>query len=384
MNIEERINLNDENEPAVSAERRSLEDAPAFDPEAAARRVEEAKKSLLDESDKTQEHSEREHSAEHYDSPLDYINKNDLNDPNTLEAIIQNGDYNSFKKHLVNMNGLMRGLDPGSHGIDGERVKVPGGLTPVSPELKEGLLKEMFGAMKDISSPKDRGALAYHMLGMLHLFADGNGRSQRVWQQLFSGEQLSEKKMHIITEHGIGDVGRRGREQMGGLLNVFPTDVSTAVNDFAFENDFDGHEGICTEIVSSREPVFSGETITNTSFEEINRVRNIFHNDTDSLHFSFPEMTAHILKNEDESFGTPETFVDDRNRLRFKAGDDDAAHFYFSSSNQVKRFIEIHNQLKVKQLRTMIDAFKNPQAYRYNNSETTLADVLEEPSFPKE
>ena len=382
MNIAERIGSSGE-DGSTGVGRHPLEDVPAFDLEAAARRVEETKKILSDESDKTQEHSEQEHSAEHYDSPLDYINKNGLNDPNTLETIIQNGDYDSFKKHLINMNGLMRGLDSDNHGIDGDRVIVPEGLTPVSPELKEDLLKDMFGAMKDIDSPKDRGALAYHMLGMLHLFADGNGRSQRVWQQLFSGKQLSEKKMHIITEHESGDVGTRGRKQMGRLLNTFHTQVSTAINDFAFENDFDGYVGIRTEGLGG-EPLFLDETITDASFEQIDRIRNIFRNDTDSVRFGFPEMTAYILKNEDESFGIPETFADDRSRLTFKADDDDVARFSFSSLSQVKRFIEIHNQLKVKQLRTMIDAFRSPQAYRYDNSEMTLVDVLEKPSFPRE
>ena len=281
------------------------------------------------------------------------------------------------------MNGLMRGLDLDGHKIDGDRVVVPEGLTPVSPEHKEDLLKEMFTAMKDIDSPKDRGALAYHMLGMLHLFADGNGRSQRVWQQLFSGKQLSEKKIRIITEHESGDVGTMGRKQMGRLLNTFHLQVSSAVSDFAFEHDFDGHSGVSIERGAiGGEPIFSDEVIAGSSFEDMDRIRNIFKNDKDSVSFSFPEMTAIILKNEDGSFEIPESFVDSNNRLVLRANDDDVAYFDFSSPSQVKRFIEIHNQLKIRQLHTMISAFKNPQSFKYDNSEMTLVDVLEKPSFP--
>ena len=362
------------NEVVGDKKKHSSEKVMEFNPDEAQKRV-EAERARL---------AERENGVEHYGSPLEYIEENGLNDPNTLETIIQEGDFDAFKKHLVNMNGLMRNLDIATHRVDGESVIIPQGLTPISPELKDGVLEEMFDAMKEIESPRDRGALAYHTLGMLHLFSDGNGRSQRVWQQLFSKKRLTEGKMRVITEHGIGDTGEMGRRKMGELLNTQTSDVSTKINDFAFEFDFDGATGVRVDAFQG-EPVFSDEATAGSSIDELDRIKNIFDNDRDSLNFSFPEMAATILGSEDESFGLPESYMDQHNRLMYKANDEKgfSALFNFRSSDQVKRFIEIHNQLKLKQFRTMIEAFKNPQNYKYNNVDVTLVDVLERPSFPR-
>lgn len=390
-----------------------LEDTPAFNPEAAARNIEEAKAALgsseptnaLDTeisaqtatktpaetvtktSTETTTEAATETAAEttieYYDSALDYIEKNQLNTPANLEKIIQDGDYDSFKKHLININGLVRNLDISHHEVDGQQVRISGGLTPISPEYKEGVLEETFSALKDIESPRDRGVLAYHTIGLLHLFADGNGRSQRIWYHLLSGEGLTEDTMDLLTRHNSVDSGLEGQKYMGKFLNNVSTSVSTYLNDFAFEYDFDGFNGVHNERAALHgKPIFSDEAIANSSIDSTDRIENIFANDIDSTHYSFPEMAAYLLKREDDSFNVPESYVDRYNSLVYKAPDNDPlTYFGFKSSGQVKRFIEIHNQLKLKQLHTLIGAFRDPQSWKYNDSDITLADRLRDPYF---
>ena len=68
-----------------------------------------------------------------------------------------------------------------------------------------------------------------------------------------------------------------GGNQMGKILNTFTMRVSTCINDFAFENDFNGYTGVHVEHGAfGGEPIFSDEAIADSSIDSMDRIISNF------------------------------------------------------------------------------------------------------------
>ncbi len=299
---------------------------------------------------------------------LDYINESKLNDKNTIEDLIQKGTYDDFRGHLITINALFRGLDPEKHTLDGEEVFVMDELVPISAEYKEGILESAFVALKKMT-PKDRGILMFNLIGTLHLFADGNGRSMRLWHHMLKGEAIDEVSAKTLTEHdnveGL-DMAINGRVEMKNFLNVNIFYTSGITNLWAFEselNELDVND-IRPEFPCIS-PVLDEEAKKNLSVKEISRLKNICQNETGCRYCPSNIMTIYKLSQEDPTFQC-QSFSKENGVYLYNNEKRNDEKF---TANQAKRFLKISDELKMRQLKTLINIFENPENYILSNGE---------------
>jgi len=301
------------------------------------------------------------------DNPaIDYIEKSGLNNTERMENLIQNGSYEDFKVHLVRLNALFRNISPEEHSIDGDTVRVADNLVPISTEYKEQVVGMAFDSLRDLQ-PKDRGVLMYNILGAVHLFGDGNGRSMRVWHHLLSGEQIDHESMTALTEHDNdtqSGTATTGRKEIQKFLNARVGGLSGLVNRIAFKPEL---EEIGANKIGAAfpwiTPQFSDDTIKSLSVDELNRVKNICTNDTGAVYCPFNIMTMYMLSKENSTFTVPPAEIENDMYMYDNETSDD---IYFTTE-QAKRFIAINNELKMRSFRTMIDIFQNAEQYKYGD-----------------
>ncbi|MDR0957501.1 MAG: hypothetical protein LBM09_02925 [Candidatus Nomurabacteria bacterium] len=296
----------------------------------------------------------------------DYLMETGLNNPETVEDLIQNGTYKDFKVHLVRLNALFRNISPEQHEIDGGAVYVGDNLLPISTEHKEEVVEMAFDALKDLS-PKDRGVLTYNILGAVHLFGDGNGRSMRVWHHILSGERIDEEAIKVLTEHDNdtqNGTATTGRKEIQSYLNANTYATSGFANFVAFDSELErlGANNIRSALPWV-EPQFDDETIKSLSVKDIDRIKSICANDTGSFICPFNIMTIHMLSKEDETFKIPPAEIENGTYMY----DNEQNGAITLNHEQAKRFIEINDQLKMASFGAMIDIFKNPTAHTYEN-----------------
>lgn len=309
-------------------------------------------------------------------TPFDYIETSKLNNKEFLENLIENGTYQDLKVHLIRLNALFRNLPVEEHNIDGENVRVFDSLVPISSEYKEQVVENAFSALKNMA-PKDRGILIYNVLGAVHLFSDGNGRSMRVWHHLLSDEKIDSEKIEKLTEHGEYGIAK-GRGEMQHYFNNNINYTSGMVNYFAFESILDQLKvddiNICVDGPSTLRPQFNDETINSSSIKDLDRVKNICANDMGAVYCPFNIMTMHMLAKEDSSFNAPPFEISEKNGTKVYEYTDD--NIIFSKAEQVKRFIKINNELKLKHFKMLIDIFENPDKHRFENGEEVRGKVF--------
>jgi len=88
-------------------------------------------------------------------------------------------------------------------------VKVSKSLPP-SFEQKEGLMREVFEAFKQIPDNEDRALLIYYAIQAIHPYSEGNGRTGRLLHEIISGDsgELTEVKLSKLLDHDQGGLMR--------------------------------------------------------------------------------------------------------------------------------------------------------------------------------
>lgn len=307
---------------------------------------------------------------------LDYIETNKLNNKECMENLIEKGTYQDFKIHLIRLNALFRNLSAEEHSIDGGTVGIFDNLVPISSEYKEQVVESAFNSLKNISS-KDRGILIYNILGAVHLFSDGNGRLMRLWHHLLSDEKIDSENIGKLIEHGEHDIAK-GRGEMQHYFNNNIYYTSGMVNCFAFESILDqlkvDNISINVDGPNSIFPQFNEETINSSSIKDLDRVKNICANDIGAMYCPFNIMTIYMLAKEDSSFNTPPFEISEENGARVYEYTE--SNIKFSKAEQVKRFIEINNELKLKYFKMLIDIFENPDRHKFENGEEVRKKIF--------
>lgn len=115
--------------------------------------------------------------------------------------------FEEFRDFLLRINGILRGIPISERTADGKTVFLEGFDSALVPkqEDKEGLLKEAFGAAKQIQGG-DEDYLLPAVVNAVHLFADGNGRTSRVLHTLLQSK--SEEEFTDRLRKSINDSGR--------------------------------------------------------------------------------------------------------------------------------------------------------------------------------
>ncbi len=299
---------------------------------------------------------------------------NKTEDPKeNLENWIQNISFDDFEKYLINVNGIVRCLPDEKRRIDGENVEVGGNhgvdYLPPYPDQKEFLTKELFEAIKEISSNEDRALLLYYGIESLHLFADGNGRMGRVLYEFFSkeGSNFSIEDINRLTVGHDGDnETEEARKEFNGKLLEVPVAhdlINREIVKDIFGQDFLEKHG---------KIYFSGSRGECESYGD-KSINKILSDQADRQ--AFPQRAIVIMeilkeKSEMEKYSykvNGQTDIEDSpypgNENKEILGIDMEKLGSNLTGEDIKRIASIHRDLKVKLIEKMIDIFKNPGDY---------------------
>ncbi len=113
----------------------------------------------------------------------------DLSDLTTKNKMIEELDYEKFKKFLILVNGVLREIPKSDRKIS-ENMSVGLYMAP-SLTVQEKVLKNTFEAIKTMSSNQLRAQLLYYVINDLHLFSDGNGRTARLFYNMLNEDSFT-------------------------------------------------------------------------------------------------------------------------------------------------------------------------------------------------
>jgi len=298
---------------------------------------------------------------------------NKTEDPKeNLENWIQNISFDDFEKYLVNINGILRHLPDEKRRIDGENVEVGGNhgvdYIPPYPDQKQFLTKELFEAVKEISSNKDRALLLYYGIESIHLFADGNGRMGRVLYEFFSneGNSFSMEDINRLTAGHDGDnETEEARKEFNGKVLEVPTahDLinreivkDTLGQDFLEKYGkvyFSGARGDCETDNKSINKILSDAANRQAFPQRAIVIMEILKEKSEMEKYSYK------INRQTEIGDSPHPGDENKEIIGIDMEKLDSD----LTGDDIKRIINIHRDLKVKFIEKMIDIFKNPEKY---------------------
>jgi len=302
-----------------------------------------------------------------------------------FEQWFQSLSYEDYIDYLTRLNGILRVVPTGSRSVDGRGVQVSFGVDgdvsylPPAVEQKDGLMRDGFAALKEITNNEDRALLAYYMIQAIHPYADGNGRTGRLIHELMSGDgkELTKENLSELLNHD-----KRGNKGVGAGRNVFSERVMPAKDAYylinrevakdmfgdAFLNEFGKiyYAGVVgASVIPANVPVSEGDK---------NFVQKII-GEGDVANFPFRSLVILKFLRESEKAGGGdcsyaverrvnggEVVHEDIGKKIF--GIDDVEFESMLTADDVERLIEIHGDVKVRFIRKMIDIFRNPEEYQ--------------------
>ncbi len=146
--------------------------------------------------------------------------------------------FEEFEEFVVRVNGIARDVPINDRKPDGETVYLSGFDEAFVPrqEDKELILADAYAAMEKIRFG-DEAYLLPAIINATHLFADGNGRTSRIFHTLltkFDSEKDFEEKLRMA----IGENGRCETEDINPA--IVRTDVDKIIllrHGYSFEDD---------------------------------------------------------------------------------------------------------------------------------------------------
>lgn len=169
-----------------------------------------------------------------------------LSEKDKFEGWLQNLNFEQAMSYLTRINGLVRGESIKDRGLDGENVRITSqmgdiGFLPMAEKDKEEALEDTLIALKSVKTEKDRGALAYLSIQAIHPFEDGNGRTGRLLFYLLSNvgirDALSKEKIYEIISHDESNVGNSGRAKIEEIVKS-PKTIYNYINYYYLAEKF--------------------------------------------------------------------------------------------------------------------------------------------------
>ena len=318
-----------------------------------------------------------------------------------FEAWFQNLSYEKFSSYLTQINGMLRDTPIKKRSVDGRTVEISRGsgwgpadivYLPPAAEQKGTLMQETFEAMKRVRDNGDRALLAYYALQAIHPYADGNGRTGRLFHELMAegSKDLDKEKLLDLVNHdeaGTDGVGK-GRAAFAKKLHAPETAyylINRELVKDVFGEDFlkkygriyySGYTGAGSVPdhlkISQEEKVLAGKIIgeggaANFGFQDI-VILKLLQENGKLGECALPASDARTKK---------EVVPEDVGKEIF--GIDDEKFLASLTEADVKRLIEIHKEIKAKFIRELIDIFEHPEAHRTpenDGTDTTIKDAL--------
>lgn len=317
------------------------------------------------------------------------LRKNDNEFNNWMEKI----SYEDFSSYLVRLNGILRDIPIKDRNIDGKNIELLSPMfdesliryLPPQSDKKEILMEQTFEAVKKIDSNDDRALLLYYAIQAIHPFADGNGRTGRLLYEIISdnGKDITQETLSRLLNHNDGgnDGTGEGRNVFGEKIlepNKAYYYINREVAKAIFGDDFLRDYG---KLVADGLFIGSGylpKEISGLSEQEIKSAKKII-GEADVKNFSFRSLVLIKLLTEKgvlpdyqsqedilleemhnvtpEDIGKKILIFDAEKAIDDLTGDD------------VRRLIEIHRDIKMKFMETMIDVFTNPVQHQIKNEQ---------------
>lgn len=241
---------------------------------------------------------------------------------------------------------------------------------------KDMLLRELFCACKRLKNPVDRGLLAWYGFGFVHRLQDGNGRVGRLLYLLLSGEicSLSEEQLSLVLDHGEKsdeDVGPGQAVFYKRFLNI--TGVRYFLNRTLLP-EFMGEEfaGKYGAISCETSDVLAKGLSPALSQRENDWLFNIFHEAATPYLPVHGLIAARLLqeKNELGRYGKDNSMPGDRriaveDDLKRQLDIDLPRMLLHLTVQDVERILELHEQLKMLEIQTLINIFEFPEKYGF-------------------
>ncbi len=148
--------------------------------------------------------------------------------------------FEEFRDFVVRINGIARDIPTSERKPDGDRVYLSGFDEALVPrqEDKESILSDAYSVTGNTRSG-DEAYLLPAVINAVHLFADGNGRTSRVFHALltkFDSEEDFENSLRIA----VGENGRFETEDLNpGILRTDIDKILLLRHGFKFENNTD-------------------------------------------------------------------------------------------------------------------------------------------------
>ena len=297
---------------------------------------------------------------------------------------LQKLSYEDFSNYLTRLNGILREVPIKQRSVDGKGVEISFGrigdeisYLPPAAEEKENLMKETFDSLKSIPDNEDRALLAYYALQAIHPYSDGNGRTGRLLHELISaeGKELTEKKLSQLLDHD-----KAGHAGTGKGRDAFAEKVLEANMVYYYINREVAKEVLGDDFLNENGKIYYSGTVgigrvpenVDISPEEKQLAEKII-GEGDVPNFDFRGMVIRKLLQENgklpdfeytinRTLPEGEVVPEDVGKKMF--GIDNEKFEAELTTEEIRRLIEIHKDIKTRFVREMIDVFANPDEHQ--------------------
>ena len=314
-------------------------------------------------------------------------------DDNEFNNWMEKVSYEDFSSYLVRLNGILRDIPIKDRNIDGKNVELLS-LTfdeslirylPPQPDKKGVLMEQTFEAVKKIDNNNDRALLMYYAIQAIHPFADGNGRTGRLFYEIVSdnGKSITKENLSRLLDHNDS-----GNDGIGEGRDIFSKKVLEPNRAYYYINrevakavlgdDLLREYG---KLIADGLYIGSGylpKEISGLSEEEIKLAIKII-GEADVQNFSFRNLVLIKLLTEKNVLPDYQSQEDVLLEKTHNVTPEDIGKkmLIFDAEKvvddltreDVKRLIEIHRAIKTKFMETMIDIFANPNQHQIKNEQ---------------
>ncbi len=320
-----------------------------------------------------------------------------------LELIEDSEEFDTWLKNtpnekLLRYTTVLNKILTGEHYNDKEIVEVQNAIgsnafeslemetilfLPPAVESKTPLLNKSLDVIKTLDSNQDRALLTYYTLQNLHLYKDGNGRTGRLLFALLNsvGKGLKVEEIRDIATHS-NEEDEKGKTIFQHSV-LPPQGVNYFVNRELL-TELVGNESPNVRICATNLPPVTNNPVINTVrflpfLLSLNKHRELIsQEDLRQVIFILKE-TGSINYVENRSLVLLELINRHPDLKQFKSLEEDMGSTTLCidakelvdsnllTKERLLEIIEIHQELKEKQISKLLDIFQNPQKYTTTN-----------------
>lgn len=307
-----------------------------------------------------------------------------------FEDWVQKNKYEDYMRYVTHLNGILRETPIKRRRVDGSNVEISFGVAgdevsylPPPEDQKNALMREAFDALKKLPDNNDRAALSYYSMQALHLYSDGNGRTGRLLYRLISehGKIITKENLAELLDHE-----KKGHEGTGQGREQFAKEVLAPNSAYYFINRELARTLLGEDFLQEYGSIYYTAPlgVSRPMPEKLNlpeqdaKLAQKILGEGDVPELSFRSIVIAKLLRENGKLKDCQYELAVKSRKGQVIPDDvgkkvlginDDKFIDTLTAEDVKRLIEIHRELKIQFMRTMIDIFVKPNDHQIKNRE---------------